>query len=647
MSYDESYELCQAHRFKMGNASAASCYRLFRLYTKGILLMIGAVILYYDYFLTLSKEVGRFWHPGPHTWASIIFFANRYIALLGHVPFLYIVYADPCKTVVGPIRLLSDDDSYSYFQALANHHVSLVADMPLLAKYHGVLMLLLHFLTAVLLMMRVYALYFRNKWVLAFVALEGVAAFSVACWALTRPTGGAGTDLQKSIIDTRSQTAVAFSGLLGFDFTVFALSTYRSIKLGRHNEPFLNRLFVDELTQRDNAGIVYYGVTWSVNLVNVIVLMTADPSVDLATPVFANVLSVIMVSRLMINLHDPMLHNSTVRGDTDETDLGSRTGYISTIPDGIPFALGTRAGSIFGTNPSSINLSRSFENTVLRVLTNPKSNEYGPFRGKRSELLQAGRPDDYVTCTFVHRMEQGHRFSIQPNCWSRMIALALKMVPVLELPKLVPNSESRLFPLGPSLTLARATGRELLLLGTFLRQVFPLCILTHLVDGTIWYQILPLALITLFEDLTCSGCPCWRVPVVVRGDEEKREAPIYQLPEVSTTMGALFYERGENPPPDMTLPACTDIAVIGIFSVSNRRCNSFVQNAFASFVYAAQIIPQQFHQRLSREKSGFGLHVFVKSLLDDSRLSYRGFGTRRCETEVTCVFIYANVQKHH
>lgn len=289
-----SYELCQAYCFKMGNASAASCY----------------LILYYDYFLTLSKEVDRFWHPGPHTWASIIFFANRYIALLGHVPFLYIVFADPCRTV---------------------------HSQPLLAKYHGVLTLLLYSLTAALLTMRVYALYFRNKWVLAFVALEGVAAFSGGCWALTRPSGGAGTDLQKSIIDARSATAAAFSGLLGFDFTVFALSTYRSIKLGRHNEPFLNRIFVD--------GIVYFGVTWSVNLANVIVLLTADPSVDLATPVFANVLSVIMVSRLMINLHDPMLHNSTVPGDMDETDVGPRTGYISTFPVGIPFALGTRAGS--------------------------------------------------------------------------------------------------------------------------------------------------------------------------------------------------------------------------------------------------------------------------------------------------------------
>jgi len=65
------------------------------------------------------------------------------------------------------------------------------------------------------------------------------------------------------------QTGAAFSGLLVFDFTVFALSTYRSIKLGRHNEPFLNRLFVDgtfvirilykELTPQDNVGFVYYG----------------------------------------------------------------------------------------------------------------------------------------------------------------------------------------------------------------------------------------------------------------------------------------------------------------------------------------------------------------------------------------------------
>ncbi|KAF8273737.1 hypothetical protein EI94DRAFT_1715724 [Lactarius quietus] len=182
--------------------------------------------------------------------------------------------------------------------------------------------------------MRVSALYFRNKYVLTFLALESVAAISVGCWAVTRPPGGYGTDLQKSLINPRSQAA-AFSGLLVFDFSIFTLSACRSISLRGHNEPFLHRFFMD--------GLVYYGVTWSVNLVNVIVLATIDPSKDMATSVFANVLSVVMVSRLMINLHDPMLRKSMERGEAVDADVASRTGHISTfLLDGI-FSPSTQA----------------------------------------------------------------------------------------------------------------------------------------------------------------------------------------------------------------------------------------------------------------------------------------------------------------
>jgi hypothetical protein len=138
-----------------------------------------------------------------------------------------------------------------------------------------------------------------------------------------------------SIITPSDQTAAAFAGLLVLDFTVFTLSTYRSIKLGRRSEPFLHRLFVD--------GFVYYGATWSVNLLNIIFILKAKRPVELATPVFANVLSVVMVSRLMINLHDPMLHTSTFRGDTDGTYTSSREGYISTFPDGLVFASAAQA----------------------------------------------------------------------------------------------------------------------------------------------------------------------------------------------------------------------------------------------------------------------------------------------------------------
>jgi hypothetical protein len=61
------------------------------------------VILYYDYFLTLPKEVEGYWRAGSYTWASILFLANRYVAVLGHLPLFYVYLVNPqtCKTNVG------------------------------------------------------------------------------------------------------------------------------------------------------------------------------------------------------------------------------------------------------------------------------------------------------------------------------------------------------------------------------------------------------------------------------------------------------------------------------------------------------------------------------------------------------------------
>jgi hypothetical protein len=46
-------------------------------------------LLVYDYFLTLGSEIERFWKGGFDrglNWASFLFFANRYLALLGYIP---------------------------------------------------------------------------------------------------------------------------------------------------------------------------------------------------------------------------------------------------------------------------------------------------------------------------------------------------------------------------------------------------------------------------------------------------------------------------------------------------------------------------------------------------------------------------------
>lgn len=47
------------------------------------------MVLYYDYLLTLSREVEYFWpHQNRVGWAASSFLFNRYVSVLGHIPVL-------------------------------------------------------------------------------------------------------------------------------------------------------------------------------------------------------------------------------------------------------------------------------------------------------------------------------------------------------------------------------------------------------------------------------------------------------------------------------------------------------------------------------------------------------------------------------
>lgn len=138
----------------------------------------------------------------------------------------------------------------------------------------------------------------------------------------------------------------------------------------------------------------------------------------------------------------------------------------------------------------------------------------------------------------------------------------------------------------------------------FFRQILPPRIFACFFEDTIWYQILPFVFVTLFEDLARRRCPCRRISPVVWRDEEEREAPVDQVTQEQRrkelNVSLCFVDSRmtinartsqiiqKKTLPDMTLPGCIDITVMGIFSASNRRCNSAVQSTFASFVYAAR-----------------------------------------------------------
>ena len=48
-----------------------------------------AVLLVYDYALTFSMEVERFWFSHQISITTALYFANRYVGLIGYFPILY------------------------------------------------------------------------------------------------------------------------------------------------------------------------------------------------------------------------------------------------------------------------------------------------------------------------------------------------------------------------------------------------------------------------------------------------------------------------------------------------------------------------------------------------------------------------------
>ncbi|KAF7969596.1 hypothetical protein HWV62_26827 [Athelia sp. TMB] len=57
--------------------------------------IVSFAILYYDWFLTLSDEIERFWNRKNFTWASLFFFFNRYLVIFGNIPVILQSFWEP------------------------------------------------------------------------------------------------------------------------------------------------------------------------------------------------------------------------------------------------------------------------------------------------------------------------------------------------------------------------------------------------------------------------------------------------------------------------------------------------------------------------------------------------------------------------
>ncbi|KAJ7041564.1 hypothetical protein C8F04DRAFT_1079269 [Mycena alexandri] len=257
------------------------------------LILIPFTIVVYDYALTVKQEVARFWGP-KLTWGTALFYLNRYSALFGTMP----VVIEYFMTTTDPKRI-----------ALCHA----------LSRYHTYFALLSQILVAVMLIMRTYALYERNKYTLLLTVGVTLAAIIVALSVTLTGSDLNTLDAHLRTFGCPSPTphatnlrdAAAWGGMLVFDVMIFSLTVYKALK----HDVRAGSLF--SVLLRD--GSLYFIIMIASNAVNIGTYTMAGPILSGCGTTMTNALSSVVISRLMLNLRNPNIRQLRHRQPTRTT----------------------------------------------------------------------------------------------------------------------------------------------------------------------------------------------------------------------------------------------------------------------------------------------------------------------------------------
>ncbi|KNZ73361.1 hypothetical protein J132_07659 [Termitomyces sp. J132] len=161
----------------------------------------------------------------------------------------------------------------------------------------------------VLLTLRIYALYHRSFRILAYMIDSGIVLLVIAVWAIFGQKGArerppqeiAGCHIGISRI-TSIRTATAWEGLFVYDSIIFGLTMFKTWKnrvqsmSSQTPNSFIYLLFRD--------GAIYFAVMALANLANILTFYFCGPFMSNGLTALASDLSVTMMSRLMLNLHE-------------------------------------------------------------------------------------------------------------------------------------------------------------------------------------------------------------------------------------------------------------------------------------------------------------------------------------------------------
>ncbi|KAJ6565544.1 hypothetical protein DFH09DRAFT_1363756 [Mycena vulgaris] len=294
--------------------------------------LVSFSILLYEYWITLDWEISRYW-GARLSWPNALFFANRYGTLLGNIPVVMgdfwtenstptKIKVSVCDSFHGDVFSNTLDVRFSLYSTASILLTSLVPRCLALEAYHQYFIIVTQVLVGAMLILRTYVLYERSKRVLALMITVSVGGGAIGLWSVL--TGMAvdksanlplysGCDYPTSLAQGLG-LAVAWGGVAVFDCMIFFLTVYKVFIRRRPNGSEL-------LTVLLRDGAVYFGVMLLSNLSNIATLVLGTPYTRGIATTFTNIISSVMITRLMFNIRDPALahmagtHSPSVTAD--------------------------------------------------------------------------------------------------------------------------------------------------------------------------------------------------------------------------------------------------------------------------------------------------------------------------------------------
>ncbi|KAJ3488030.1 hypothetical protein NLI96_g3125 [Meripilus lineatus] len=274
-------------------------------------------IFYYDWMLTFDDELHHLWNA--QTYFTLLLLANRYFTFFTFIPILVL-----------EIVLRGN-----------------AAGCHIYSKYRSFQGLISGVIVCSILIVRTYALCNKSKKILAFLCVSFTLIFGVATWAspngkkLQTNIGNGCQTLVPQAVGIRS--AISWEALMAFDLIVFGLTLYRIIEEKRGSHVSLNEL--TRLMFRD--GAVYLAIMALANSANVLTYYILTPGLKGATGSISAHISVVLVSRAMLNIRKQDASRGASEADEEssgpivftsihQVTSGMEEGVVSTTADATP-----------------------------------------------------------------------------------------------------------------------------------------------------------------------------------------------------------------------------------------------------------------------------------------------------------------------